>query len=115
MAKKVPQIVKKIQKNPPDSIDYSFQKNVSYSQLAMYKQCPHKWKLHYKDKIPQREPNIYMIFGIAIHETIQHYLTVFYEKSKVKANEIDLIEIFQTSLMGEYKKQYKLITCNHLL
>ncbi len=107
MAKKIPQIVKKIQKNPPNSIDYSFQKNISYSQLTMYKQCPHKWKLHYKDKIPQREPNIYMIFGIAIHETIQHYLTVFYEKSKVKANEIDLVEIFQTSLMEEYKKQYK--------
>ena len=55
MAKKIPKIVKEIQKNPPHEIDYSYQKNISYSQISMFKQCPHKWKLHYKDKISQRD------------------------------------------------------------
>ena len=107
MAKKIPKIVKEIQKNLPEKLNYAFQKNISYSQLTMYKQCPHRWKLQYKDKINQREPNIYMIFGIAIHETIQEYLTVFYGKSKVAAQALDLEEKFQTVLMEEYQNQYK--------
>ena len=90
MAKKIPKIVREIQKNPPHEIDYSYQKNISYSQISMFKQCQRKWKLQYKDKINQRDASIYLVFGIAVHEVIQDYLTVFYEKSKVKANEIDL-------------------------
>ncbi len=107
MARKVPKIVREIQNNPPESINYAFQKHISYSQLSMYKQCPHRWKLHYKDKISQREPSIYMIFGTAIHEIIQKYLTVFYEQSKAAANRLDLVEDFQTTFMEEYSKQYK--------
>lgn len=107
MAKKIPKIIKDILKNPPPEIDYSYQKNISYSQISMFKQCPRKWKLQYKDKINQRKPNIYMIFGIAIHETIQEYLTVFYSKSKVAAQALDLEDKFQTVLMEEYQNQYK--------
>ena len=95
MAKKIPKIVREIQKNPPHEIDYSYQKNISYSQISMFKQCQRKWMLHYKDKISQRDVSIYLVFGIAIHEVIQDYLTVFYSKSKVKANEIDLESLFQ--------------------
>ena len=107
MAKKIPKIVKEIQKNPPHEIDYSYQKNISYSQISMFKQCPRKWKLHYKDKISQRDTSIYLVFGIAIHEVIQEYLTVYYEVSKVKANEIDLEEKFQQVFIEAYQKQYK--------
>ena len=73
----------------------------------MYKQCPHKWKLHYKDKINQRDTSIYLVFGIAIHEVIQDYLEVFYNISKVKANEIDLESSFQEKFIEAYQKQYK--------
>jgi|TARA_B100001778_G_scaffold292079_1_gene262486 hypothetical protein len=107
LAKKIPKIVKEIQKNPPHEIDYSYQKNISYSQISMFKQCPRKWKLHYKDKISQRDTSIYLVFGIAIHEVIQEYLTVYYEVSKVKANEIDLEEKFQQVFIEAYQKQYK--------
>lgn len=107
MARKVPQIVKEIRNNPPEDINYAIQKHISYSQLSMYKQCPHKWKLQYVDKVNQREPSIYMIFGIAIHESIQKYLTVLYEESKAAANRLDLIEDFQSIFMEEYSKQYK--------
>ena len=43
MPKKVPKIVREIQNNPPEEINFAFQKNISYSQYSMYKQCPHKW------------------------------------------------------------------------
>lgn len=107
MAKKIPKIVKEIINNPPHEIDYSYQKNISYSQISMFKQCPHKWKLHYKDKINQRDTSIYLVFGIAIHEVIQEYLKVFYNISKVKANELDLETIFQEKFIESYQKQYK--------
>ena len=68
---------------------------------------PHKWKLHYKDKINQRDTSIYLVFGIAIHEVIQEYLKVFYNVSKVKANELDLETIFQEKFIESYQKQYK--------
>ena len=107
MPKKVPKIVREIQKNRPEKLNYAFQKNISYSQYSMYKQCPHKWKLHYKDKINQRDTSIYLVFGIAIHEVIQDYLEVFYNISKVKANEIDLESSFQEKFIEAYQKQYK--------
>ncbi len=107
MAKKIPKIVKEIQKNPPHEIDYSYQKNISYSQISMFKQCPHKWKLHYKDKISQRDTSIYLVFGIAIHEAIQEYLTVFYEQSRAAADRLELIDKFQKTFIEVYQKQYK--------
>ena len=107
MAKKIPKIVNEIQKNPPHEIDYSYQKNISYSQISMFKQCPHKWKLHYKDKISQRDTSIYLVFGIAVHEAIQEYLTVFYEQSRAAADRLELIDKFQKTFIEVYQKQYK--------
>ena len=106
MPKKIPKIVKEIQQNPPHEIDYSYQKNISYSQISMFKQCQRKWALHYIDKINQRDASIYLVFGIAIHEVIQDYLTIFYSKSKVKANELDLELLFQKKFIEAYEKQY---------
>ena len=107
MPKKVPKIVREIQKNRPEKLNYAFQKNISYSQYSMYKQCPHKWKLHYKDKINQRDTSIYLVFGIAIHEVIQEYLTVFYEQSRAAADRLELIDKFQEVFIESYQKQYK--------
>ena len=107
MAKKLPKIVKEIRQNPPHEIDYSYQKNISYSQISMFKQCQRKWALHYKDKINQRDVSIYLVFGIAIHEVIQEYLTVFYEQSKAAADRLELIDKFQEVFIESYQKQYK--------
>ena len=115
MAKKIPKIVREIQKNPPHEIDYSYQKNISYSQISMFKQCPHKWKLHYKDKISQRDTSIYLVFGIAIHEAIQEYLTVFYEQSRAAADRLELIDKFQKTFIEVYQKQYKQNNNSHLV
>ena len=62
---------------------------VSFSQYQMYSTCPRQYKLAYIDKLGESSANIYTIFGTAIHETIQHFLSVMYGVSKKQAMEID--------------------------
>lgn len=107
MPKKLPKIVKEIQNYKPDEINYSYQKNISYSQLSMYKNCPHQWALQYKDGHKIYSPSIHTVFGTALHEAIQHYLTVMYEKSGAAADREDIIELFEEAYRNEYKTQYK--------
>jgi hypothetical protein len=47
MAKK-PQILKEIQNKELPEVNYAYQKTISYSQMSMYRSCPHKWALQYK-------------------------------------------------------------------
>ena len=51
---------------------------ISYSQLSMYGDCPLRWKLNYVDKLRISESNIHLIFGTAMHETLQLYLEIMY-------------------------------------
>ena len=48
MAKK-PQILKEIQNKELPEVNYAYQKTISYSQMSMYRSCPHKWELQYKE------------------------------------------------------------------
>ena len=107
MAKKIPKIVKEIKNNPPQKINFAYQKNISYSQMSLFRSCPYRWKLQYKDKIKAFTSSIHTVFGTAIHETMQNYLTVMYEKSATEADKIDLEDSFQTNFINEYQKQYK--------
>ncbi len=108
MAKKIPKIVKEIKKNPPKEINFAYQKNISYSQMSIFRSCPYRWKLQYKDKIKRFNSSIHTVFGTAIHEVMQHYLDVMYEKSAAAADrEINIEEFFQEKFIGEYQKQYK--------
>ena len=77
---------------------------ISYSQLSLYNNCPHQWKLRYIDKISQSESNIHLIFGTAMHETLQHYLDVMYKHTVKKADEINLPKFLQKALITEFKK-----------
>ena len=106
MAKYIPKIVKDIIRNKPE-VDYALKKHVSFSQLSIYESCKHRWKLQYKDKIKKFNSSIHTVFGTAMHEVIQEYLDVFYNKSKVAANKIDLADLFQEKYIDEYQKQYK--------
>ncbi len=78
-------------------------KTISYSQLSLYLNCPKRWKLDYVDGLRQYEQNINLLFGTAFHATIQHYLTVMYEDSVKKAEEIDLAKYLQDTMMNEYR------------
>ena len=108
MAKKLPKIVKEIRNNPPSPINYAYQKNISYSQMSIFRGCPHRWKLQYKDKIKRFTSSIHTVFGTAMHESMQYYLDYAYEKSFAAADrDIDLKEDFQSRYISEYQVQYK--------
>lgn len=107
MAKKVPKIVKEIRNNPPTEVNYAYQKNISYSQMSIFRGCPYRWKLQYKDKIRRFTSSIHTVFGTAIHETLQSYLGLMYNVSTVAADGLDMEGTFQSNFINEYQKQYK--------
>jgi hypothetical protein len=105
--KKIPAIVKQIQKQPVNEVNYATQKSISYSQLSMYTNCPRKWSLQYKDGHYTSEASIHMTFGTALHETLQHYITTIYEISGAEADRIDLETYFEERFRETYLKDYK--------
>jgi len=107
MKKKLPSILKEIKTKVLPQIDYATQKSISYSQLSMFNECPKKWSLQYKEGYKQFTSSIHTVFGTAFHETLQHYLTTFYEKSGAEADRINTSELLEENLREEYKKQYK--------
>ena len=78
--------------------------HISYSQFSMYSQCPLHWKLNYIDKVGFFEPSIFLIFGKAMHETLQTYLDVMYNQTIKNADELDLPKILQENLVAEFKE-----------
>lgn len=78
-------------------------KTVSYSQYKMYETCQRQYKYHYVDKLGTYKDSIHTIFGTAIHETLQHFIQVAFDKSLKAANEIDLKRYFKDSMMRLYK------------
>jgi len=104
--KHIPEIVKYVRSHPPHEVDYSFEKNISFSQLSLYYQCPFKWARMYKDNIKPFSSSINTVFGTAIHLVIQHYLTILYKQSGAAADGIDLEEMFQEAFKREYMTQY---------
>lgn len=106
-AKYLPQIVKDIQKHIPHTIDYSSQKNISYSQLSLFSQCEKRWSLQYREGHKKFQSSVSTVFGTAIHHALQLYLTTMYEQSIAEADRIELITVFEDKLRDEYLSQYK--------
>lgn len=102
----LPQIVKDIQKYQVKTIDYSTQKNISYSQLSMFTQCEHKWNLQYRQGHKLFSSSVSTVFGSAIHYALQLYLDAMYNKSGAEADRIELITLFEDKLREEYIEQY---------
>ena len=83
---------------------------VSYSQYTMWANCPQQYKLAYIDKLSESKSIINMVFGTAMHEVLQHYLTVFYGVSKKQANQLDLNQMLLESLKSNFKKEQEKFT-----
>ena len=107
MRKKPPVILKEIREKKLPEIDYATQKSISYSQMSMFNECPKKWSLQYREGHKSFTSSIHTVFGTALHETLQHYLTVMYEQSDAAADKINTSEMLEENLREEYKKQYK--------
>ena len=79
----------------------------------MFRSCPHKWALQYKDGHKTFSPSIHTVFGTAFHETLQHYLDVMYEKSGAAADRENIEELLEEKLREEYANQYKKNNSQH--
>lgn len=53
---------------------------ISYSNIQTFSQCKFKWKLRYIDNIQIDSPAIQLIFGTAMHQTIQQFLKKYYSE-----------------------------------
>jgi hypothetical protein len=80
---------------------------VSYSRYSMWTTCPQQYKFNYVDKLGVYSGSIHTIFGTAFHETLQHYLDIFYNKTKKEANEIDLPQLLKERLVDTFKKEHE--------
>ena len=115
MKKKLPLLLKEIKSKQLPTIDYATQKSISYSQLSMFNECPKKWSLQYREGHKSFTSSIHTVFGTALHETLQHYLTVMYEQSGAAADRLNTSEMLEENLREEYKKQYKANNNQHFV
>jgi hypothetical protein len=83
---------------------------VSYSQYSMWSSCPQQFKLNYIDKLGESSANIHTIFGSAMHETIQHFLSVMYGVTKKQALELDLDMMLKDKLVEHFTKEKEKLT-----
>lgn len=73
---------------------------VSYTQFSMYKTCPRHWYLAYGLNLRKREPNIHLIFGTAIHNTIQEWIGASHTSPVVG---YDYESMFKEHYFSEFK------------
>jgi hypothetical protein len=71
----------------------------------MWSSCPQQYKLNYIDKLGESSGNIHTLFGSAMHETIQHYLSVMYGVSKKQADEIELDSLLLDRMKENFTKE----------
>lgn len=107
MPKKLPKEVKLVVEHTPHQIDYRREKNVSASQILMYDECPHKWKLSKIDKLQIYTPSVHTVFGTAMHEVIQEWLDVMYNSSVKESKEMNLREELKLKMRAVYEKERK--------
>jgi hypothetical protein len=101
--KKLPSKVRLVQESKLEK-DWSVI-NLSYSQLSQYLNCNHQWYLSYVKKLSKYTPSIHTVFGTALHETIQEWLTNIYNISAKAGNEMDLNSLLYSKLFEIYKKE----------
>ena len=105
--KKILPLIKEIIKKSEREVNYGYEKAISYSQMSMYRSCPKKWALQYRDGHKISEQSIHMTFGTAIHEAIQHYLDIMYDSSAAAADRVNIEEYFEERFRETYLKDYK--------
>lgn len=76
---------------------------VSYSQYTMWANCPKQWKLTYMDGHKDFDPSIHLVFGTAMHETLQEWLQVLYNQGPGEADKLDLNQMLLEAMAQEYK------------
>lgn len=89
---------------PVPNIDHKTQKAVSYSQYSMYSQCQYQWYLSYVCGHSSFKPSIYLTYGTSLHEVLQEYLSVMFNKSIKEADDLDLSKMLEDRMIANYKQ-----------
>lgn len=79
-------------------------RSISYSQYSMWATCPLQWKKRSIDK-EETDSGINLVFGTAMHDTIQTWLKLLYSNDPKKANLFDMHEFLKERLMVLSKKE----------
>lgn len=79
-------------------------KRISHTQYNMWSSCPLQWKLTYIDKLMKGEPSIHSVFGSAMHDTIQHWLDVVYNRSMLMARTMDLTDYLKDRMIVHFNR-----------
>lgn len=77
---------------------------VSYSQFSNWNECPFRWYLNYPLQHRYYEPNINLLFGSSMHDTIQFYIKAMYEKGVKYADSFDLNEVLKYRMTEHFKE-----------
>lgn len=79
-------------------------KRISYSQYTMWANCPWSWKLKYIDGHKLDDSSLHTVFGTSMHETIQEWLNILYNKSETMAKTMYLHDNFKEKLLTLFKE-----------
>ena len=83
------------------------ERKISYSQFSMYATCPKQWELAYIKGLRTFSQSIHTLFGTALHETLQLYLTTMYTETAKKADGLDVRAILKEKMSTGYKDAYE--------
>jgi len=101
MSKKLPSKVKEVWNHKVEQ-NYDENLHISYSKLVHYATCPRQWQALNLTKEINTLPSIHMTFGTAVHETIQSWLDVLYNKKVKDANEMKLDSLLYENMIKAY-------------
>ncbi len=79
-------------------------KHISHSQYIMWSNCPQQWKMTYIDKLAKGEDSIHSVFGSAMHDTVQFWLDVVYNRSMLMARTMDLSDYLKERMVAHFKR-----------
>lgn len=105
MSKQVLEQVKVIREYKLPKLDKSTDNRVSFSQFYMYDKCPLQWYLTYVKDLSPYDPSIHALFGTAMHETIQSWLTEMYDNTISSAMKMNLNELLEERIKKTFKKE----------
>jgi hypothetical protein len=90
--------------NEQENGDLDTYRRVSYSQYALWMNCPLSWKLKYVDGYKDRG-TIHTVFGSAVHSVIQEWMELWYQGNEKSTKKIDLASTFKDVLFSHFKKE----------
>lgn len=103
---KIPKQVQKIREYK--GVANKGSKTISFSQFSLFESCHCRWYRAYVQKEEQYTSSIHTVFGTALHETIQTWLDLLYNKSVKASDEFNYEEFLLTRMKEVYAKDSKL-------